>query len=68
MTATQDVAMEATKAAPPLFVSGAMLMGMSPAEWVTALTLLYLILQIGLLVPRYWKQFREWARSDRSGG
>lgn len=68
MNATQDVAVEATKAAPPIIVSGAMLFGMTPAEWVTALTVLYLVLQIGLLVPRYWAQFRDWVRPDRTQG
>ncbi|WP_097303836.1 hypothetical protein [Pseudomonas chlororaphis] len=62
MTATQDIAIEATKAAPPVIVSGAVLFGMTPAEWVTALTVLYLLLQIGLLLPRYWSQFKAWAR------
>lgn len=65
MTATQDIAIEATKAAPPVIVSGAVLFGMTPAEWVTALTVLYLLLQIGLLIPRYWSQFKAWARPGR---
>lgn len=68
LNATQDIAVEATKAAPPIIVSGAMLFGMTPAEWVTALTMLYLILQIGLLVPRYWAQFRDWIRPNRTRG
>lgn len=62
LTATQDVTLEAMKAAPPVIVSGAMLFGMTPAEWITALTVLYLLLQIGLLIPRYWSQFRDWLR------
>lgn len=65
LNATQDVAIEATKAAPPVIVSGAMLFGMTPTEWVTALTVLYLLLQIGLLIPRYWSQFKAWARPSR---
>lgn len=68
LNATQDVAVEATKVTPPLIVSGAMMFGMTPAEWVTALTVLYLLLQIGLLVPRYWAQFRDWIRPNRSEG
>lgn len=68
LNAAHDVAVEATKATPPILVSGAMLFGMTPAEWVTALTVLYLLLQIGLLVPRYWAQFREWVRPNRSQG
>lgn len=50
---------EAVKAAPPVVVSGSMLLGMSPAEWVTALTVLYLILQIGLLLPKYLGYFNN---------
>ncbi|WP_256344037.1 hypothetical protein [Pseudomonas costantinii] len=68
MNASQDIAIEATKAAPPIIVSGSMLFGMTPAEWVTALTVLYLVLQIGLLVPRYWAQFRDWMRPDGTEG
>lgn len=65
LSATQDVTIEGMKAAPPVIVSGAMLFGMTPTEWVTALTVLYLLLQIGLLIPRYWSQFRAWARPGR---
>ena len=36
---------------------------MTPADWVTVLTLLYLALQIGLLVPRYLKRLRDYWRS-----
>lgn len=64
MNATQDVTLEAVKATPPVIVSGAMLFGMTPTEWVTALTVLYLLLQIGLLVPRYWAQFKGWLRPN----
>lgn len=65
MSATQDVTIEGLKATPPVIVSGAMLFGMTPTEWVTALTVLYLLLQIGLLIPRYWSQFKAWARPGR---
>ncbi|MBD9415913.1 hypothetical protein IB234_15225 [Pseudomonas sp. PDM16] len=61
LSATHDVAIEAAKAAPPVAVSGAMLFGMTPSEWITALTLLYLVLQIGLLVPKYWEKLRSWS-------
>lgn len=67
LNATQDVSLEAVKAAPPVIVSGAMLFGMTPTEWVTALTVLYLLLQIGLLIPRYWAQFRDWISPNRPG-
>lgn len=59
---------EAVKAAPPVVVSGSMLFGMTPAEWVTALTVLYLILQIGLLLPKYishLKNIRNKKKNDK---
>ena len=37
---------------------------MSPADWITVLTIIYLALQIGLLIPKYWDRFVEW-RSGR---
>ena len=67
MNAAQDVALEGLKAAPPVIVTGSVLFGMTPTEWVTALTVLYLLLQIGLLVPRYWAQFRDWIGPNRPG-
>lgn len=48
------------KIAPPAAVSGAVILGMTPAQWITALTLTYLLMSIGLLIPKYWAQFREW--------
>lgn len=48
------------KIAPPAAVSGAVMLGMTPAQWITALTLLYLVMSIGLLIPKYWAQFRDW--------
>ena len=44
-----------------------MLFGMTPTEWVTALTVLYLLLQIGLLLPKYWSQIRAWLRPAQVG-
>lgn len=48
------------KIAPPAAVSGAVIFGMTPAQWITTLTLIYLLMSIGLLIPKYWAQFREW--------
>ena len=62
MSAAAEFSIEGAKIAPPLAVSGAYIMGMTPAEWVTALTLLYLVMSIGLLVPKYWTQIKEWAK------
>ena len=55
-----DISVEGLKIAPPAFVTGAVLMGMTPGEWITILTLLYLVMSIGLLVPKYWAQISEW--------
>ena len=38
---------------------------MTPADWVTLLTLLYLALQIGLLVPRYLTRLRDYWENRR---
>ncbi|MGV6475363.1 hypothetical protein [Azotobacter vinelandii] len=59
MSTPHDVAVEAVKAAPPVAVSSAMLLGLSPADWITVLTLVYLLLQIGLLIPKYWAKLSE---------
>jgi len=40
--------------------------GMSPAEWITALTILYLVLQIGLLLFKYRDQFAAWREKRRA--
>lgn len=34
-------------------------------EWVALATLAYLILQIGLLIPKYWRLFADWFK-DRA--
>lgn len=51
------------KITPPAAVSGAVLFGMSPAQWITVLTLVYLLMSIGLLIPKYWAQLKEWRNS-----
>jgi hypothetical protein len=33
-------------------------------DWVAIATLTYLLLQMGLLMPKYWRLFRDW-RSGR---
>lgn len=45
---------------PPVVVSGYVMLGMTPAQWITTLTLLYLVMSIGLLIPKYWNQFSIW--------
>ena len=55
-----QVANEAVKFSPPAAYMGAKFLGMTPADWVTWLTLLYIIIQITLIVPKWWRQFGPW--------
>ncbi|KAA0011201.1 hypothetical protein F0A17_13835 [Billgrantia pellis] len=68
MSQSFEITTESAKAAPPAIVSLMHVGGMTPADWVTILTLLYLVLQIGLLVPRYIDRFRRYweGRRDES--
>lgn len=59
-----EISTEAAKATPPAIVTLLHAGGMTPADWVTVLTLAYLALQIGLLVPKYVEKFRAW-RNDK---
>ncbi len=60
MSQSFEITTESAKVAPPAIVSLMHVGGMTPADWVTVLTLLYLGLQIGLLVPRYIERIRRW--------
>lgn len=62
MSHPYEITTESVKAAPPAIVSLLHMGGMTPADWVTVLTLLYLALQIGLLVPRYLTRLRNYWR------
>lgn len=66
MTQPFEITTESAKVAPPAIVSLMHVGGMTPADWVTVLTLLYLALQIGLLVPRYIERFRNWRNRRES--
>ena len=52
----QSVALEATKSAPPVAVTSAVIAGYSINEWVAILTGIYVLLQIAVLVR---KELRE---------
>lgn len=52
------------KSSPPAIVTALHLGGLTLADWVAILTILYLALQIGLLIPRYLDKWRGW-RSRR---
>lgn len=62
MSSSTDITLEglAVKIAPPAVVSGAVIFGMTPAQWITTLTMIYLLMSIGLLIPKYWAQLRDW--------
>lgn len=64
-----NITTEAIKTTPPAIVSLLHAGGMTPSDWITVLTLAYLALQIGLIVPKYLEKFRHWwerIRGDRS--
>jgi len=65
MSHPYEITTESVKAAPPAVVSLLHVGGMTPADWVTVLTLLYLALQIGLLVPRYLTRLRTYWENRR---
>ncbi|WP_198655843.1 hypothetical protein [Salinicola sp. CR57] len=67
MTMAQQLSIttEAIKTTPPAIVSLLHAGGMTPSDWITILTLAYLGLQIGLLVPKYLERLREWRERRR---
>lgn len=44
----------AAKSALPVSVTGGLIFGVSISEFVQWVTLAFLLLQIGLLIPKYW--------------
>lgn len=56
----QEIAQEAYKATPPVAVTGwAWINGMTLEKWVAVATLIYIVLQAGHLV---WRWYREWRK------
>lgn len=51
-----EYAAAAGKASPPLVVSGAAVAGVSLQDWVLTATLVYTVLQIGLLIYNFMKK------------
>ena len=43
-------------------IGGATWYGFTLNEWVGLATLLYVVLQIGLLIPKYVKLFKDWLK------
>ncbi len=50
-----DIAQEAARAAPPISVATASLVGMTLHDWVLVATLVYVVLQAGFLMYRWWR-------------
>lgn len=46
---------------------GALFYGLTLNEWVALATLVYLALQIGLLLPKYWRLVRDWWQGGGNG-
>jgi hypothetical protein len=46
-------------------IAGAMIYGLTLQDWVAIATLVYVALQVGLLVPKYWRLFCEWRQGRR---
>jgi Phage holin T7 family, holin superfamily II len=51
------------KTAPSIL--GATLYGLTLQDWVAIVTIAYVILQAGLLVPKYWRMIRGWQKGDK---
>jgi Phage holin T7 family, holin superfamily II len=49
-------------------IAGATIYGLTLQDWVAIATLVYVALQVGLLMPKYWKLLFDWRRSRSSGG
>lgn len=49
-------------------IAGATIYGLTLQDWVAIATLVYVALQVGLLVPKYWRLVRDWRRGRRHGG
>lgn len=54
------LAAEVVKASPPVLITAAAkVMGLTLSDWIAVLTIIYLVLQIGLLLPKYRKVLGE---------
>jgi len=51
----KDVVTEAVKSAPPVGIVGLTVFGYEVSDIIQLLTLVYLVLQIGWLVRKFWK-------------
>lgn len=51
---------EAAKATPPVTVAGLTVAGLDIPQIIQIATLVYLAMQIGLLLPTYYRAFKKW--------
>lgn len=61
----QETVTEAIKSVPPVLFTLAWFKGMTISDAVALVTLVYLLAQIGLLVPRYVSWYRGWRHDKR---
>lgn len=63
-----EVAVAAAKASPPLAISGMYLLGHPLQDWLVLATLVYTVLQIILLLPKFRKQCKDLRASKNDYG
>ena len=70
MSASQELAIEAVKIAPPAVVSGAIFAGMTVDQWIATLTLIYLLGLVLHQLPRHCRaiasgihKFKTWRKN-----
>jgi hypothetical protein len=47
-------------------IAGATIYGLTLQDWVALATLVYVGLQVGLLLPKYWRLLRDWRNGRKS--
>lgn len=60
MTDKFNIATEAVKTGPPAVVAGASVAGIDIPQVIQIATLVYLAMQIGLLLPSYYRALSKW--------
>jgi hypothetical protein len=63
MIESHETQVAAAKAAPA--IGGGILTALTLNEWVALATLIYVVLQIGLLIPRYVEIYRRWKKKKQ---
>jgi antibiotic biosynthesis monooxygenase (ABM) superfamily enzyme len=47
-------------------IAGATIYGLTLQDWVAIATLVYVALQVGLLLPKYCRLFRDWLKARKT--